>query len=267
MALKRSDHIKLSSFAALLVAFLLVDCSRSFASNSTGGIDVNAGTNSESSVATPWPTYLASDYDRPGHPTLTVKQVGVIRLALVTVMPCQRAILRYAFPSNPDYLPFVLFFEEPYEAPRPSKAPHVFWTSRTYYNQNDGEVITASTDSESVSDNIKHDIDQRGCTPAVPVILLGSWDCVTDSGVRTVYHFVDSHTGSRKSVSSSEPFIYQYYAGQRLLQFGYWHGQETAQNVTLDARAMAMVVSGNYHEGSSAAIPSQTQLACIKHTN
>lgn len=77
---------------------------------------------------TPWPSYLAKDFENRGHPKLTTKEMKMIRLALARVEPCQRVFLRYAFPSDADVLPFILFFQGPaYEY------PHVFWTNNSYY--------------------------------------------------------------------------------------------------------------------------------------
>ena len=54
------------------------------------------------------PEYLALDYGKPGQPTLTAKEIARIREVLALVKPCQRAMVRYAFPEN---APFVLFFQ------------------------------------------------------------------------------------------------------------------------------------------------------------
>ena len=65
---------------------------------------------------------------------LTRRQTSMIRFALAKVKPCQRAFLRYAFPQNGSYLPFVLFFQT-----HSYQWSHVFWTNNIYYKSLAGE--------------------------------------------------------------------------------------------------------------------------------
>jgi len=46
------------------------------------------------------PNYLANDYNKPGHPSLTPSEVRLITKTLAVVEPCQIPFLRYAFPEN-----------------------------------------------------------------------------------------------------------------------------------------------------------------------
>ena len=95
---------------------------------------------SASSPPIPWPSYAAVDYNRSGHPSLSRAEVGSIRSTLAKVKPCQRTLLRYAFPPQPNSLPFVLFFE-PEDG---NNGTAVIGEPRTYYLVSDGEVISAS---------------------------------------------------------------------------------------------------------------------------
>lgn len=107
----------------------------------------------------PWPTYLASDFDKSNHPQLSDTEKAQIQLALSRVKPCQRARLRYAFPSNSSFgLPLVLFFEPKL----PTEAAHVFWTNGTYYKA-DGEVFASPEGVPRVSTDIAYDIDHTPC--------------------------------------------------------------------------------------------------------
>jgi hypothetical protein len=109
----------------------------------------------------PWPSYLAKDYETRGHPTLTRRQTSMIRFALAKVKPCQRAFLRYAFPQNGSYLPFVLFFQT-----HSYQWSHVFWTNNIYYKSLAGEEFAGSPGNEPPKwDGLKWDIDHAGCVP------------------------------------------------------------------------------------------------------
>jgi hypothetical protein len=83
----------------------------------------------------PWPSYLARDYNKPGHFKLTEKEATLIRKTLALAEPCQRAFLRYAFPSNGN-LHMVLYLENLHGN------PHVLWTNNIYYQQLTGELNT-----------------------------------------------------------------------------------------------------------------------------
>lgn len=114
-----------------------------------------------------WPNYLAKDYGRTGQPTLTAAEVTRIRNVLAVIKPCQRAFLRYAFPKNSDFLPFVIFFEPPasdlsqiHEDPSEHPALHVLEEGDVDYKLWEGEVFV-TPDWES--DKISVDINERGC--------------------------------------------------------------------------------------------------------
>lgn len=147
--------------AAAILTGLLVDCSRGAGSDSTSRSHVTA-----SRAFTPWPSYLAKGYNKPGHPELTRKETLTIRRVLAVVRPCQRSFLRYAFPDlHPTDLPMVMFFE-----PRPSElfssgvveAPHVLGEGNVHYKPREGEAI-ATPDWES--SDLRVDIKRLGCPP------------------------------------------------------------------------------------------------------
>ena len=71
------------------------------------------------------PTYLAAEYGKPGQPALTPRERALIRRTLAVIEPCQRALLRYAFPNNADpSTHVVLFFAEP---GKPIFDAHILW--------------------------------------------------------------------------------------------------------------------------------------------
>ena len=105
---------------------------------------------------TPWPSYAAVDYER-AHPRLTDAQIAAVRQTLSKVKPCQRDLLRYAFPQNSDFLPFVVFFEQP-----ESVWPHVLGQRNIDYNPGEGQVFT-TTGMPGDDYSLENDIKQRGC--------------------------------------------------------------------------------------------------------
>jgi hypothetical protein len=82
-----------------------------------------------------WPTYVATDYDKRGHPALTKKQAALIRYTLSLLKPCQAALLRYAFPNN---FPGMVLFFQPSD---PSTWPYVLWTKHLGYKPTEGEAF------------------------------------------------------------------------------------------------------------------------------
>jgi hypothetical protein len=107
-----------------------------------------------------WPSYVAKDYNEPGQPGLTSKEISMIREALRRVKSCQEDMVRYAFPSNPRLgIPFVVFFE-PWISP--THLTHVFWTTGTYFKW-DGEVFTTRAAPAAVSADIRYDIGRMPC--------------------------------------------------------------------------------------------------------
>ncbi len=110
------------------------------------------------------PEYSAVDYDKPGHPALTPSEKAGIRSTLARVKPCQRTLVRYAFPES--RLPFVIFFQ-----PESGQGAAVFGEPRTYYLIVDGEVVTASP-TDPFADQVEKFgiqflIDHEKCAPAV----------------------------------------------------------------------------------------------------
>ncbi len=106
-------------------------------------------------LPTPAQTYVALDYGKPGEPSLTVKEIAQIETVLREVKPCQRALLRYAFPSNASSgKPMVVIFQI-VELPNGYSGSHVFGASNQMYIFN-GEVHpTMDTMSDEFA--IKHE--------------------------------------------------------------------------------------------------------------
>jgi hypothetical protein len=110
-------------------------------------------------TASPWPSYLAKDYDKPGHPALTSRQVALIRKTLALVRPCQVAVLLYAFPENivPNYR-MVLFFRSP------NGWPHALWTDNMYYKEVEGKVFPGASGPYNPDPNgIRYEVEHTGC--------------------------------------------------------------------------------------------------------
>jgi hypothetical protein len=153
------------AFSCGALAAMLAGCNASTHSNQQqSGNSAPASQGALRGVGSPavWPNYLAKDYEKPGHPTLTTRQKSTIRFALAKVEPCQRAFLRYAFPRNGDDSPFVLFFQG-----QASSWPHVFWTNNMYYKPADGEIFPGSGGDAPPPGQrfITWDIDHAGCVP------------------------------------------------------------------------------------------------------
>lgn len=108
-------------------------------------------------VTKPWPSYLATDYNKPGHFKFTDKEAALIKKTLALVKPCQRALLRYAFPSNGD-MHMVLYVETL------QGNPHALWTNNMYYNQLTGELDTLPG-SEPRWNGLQYDVKHAGCAP------------------------------------------------------------------------------------------------------
>lgn len=67
------------------------------------------------SAPAPWPSYAVVDYQRAGHPNLSGDELSQLRAVLARVRPCQRALLRYAFPKNAwsTASSFLIYFDGP----------------------------------------------------------------------------------------------------------------------------------------------------------
>jgi hypothetical protein len=107
-----------------------------------------------------WPSYRAVDYrNSRGHPALTPSQSHMIRSALGLVKPCQRTILRYAFP-NGGLHHVVLFFYPP-----SGGWPHVLWTRNLFYKPEDGTEFAGSATYPEPQDfsEITYDVQHTDC--------------------------------------------------------------------------------------------------------
>ncbi len=91
------------------------------------------------SPAPTWPNYSATDYKNDRKHSLTPSDVRALRKTLAALKACQRPYLRYAFPSNPDVMPFVLFLNR-----TDVSAEHVLWTNNQYIDRQDGNVFPAN---------------------------------------------------------------------------------------------------------------------------
>lgn len=103
------------------------------------------------------PIYLATEYGKPGQPALAPRERALIRTTLAVIKPCQRTLLRYAFPEDavPD-TQLVLFFVEP---GKPIFDAHVLWQGNLVYNE--GRVVAVPG---SISSDIRKDIANTRCS-------------------------------------------------------------------------------------------------------
>jgi hypothetical protein len=115
----------------------------------------------EAAIAQPLqsPSYLAKNYRVPQqHPALTAEEAARIRAMLARVKPCQRAFLRYAFPSNGGGM--VMFF-----LPHPengTQAPSVLGEGSLTYKTDDG---TAEAPPPAIGEqhSLQNEIDRADC--------------------------------------------------------------------------------------------------------
>ena len=105
-----------------------------------------------------WPSYYAEDYRTFDKKTLTRNEVSLIRKTLSLVKPCQRRILRFAFPSNAvSEFPLVLFFQE-----QDYVWPHALWTHNMFYKPVEGEVFPAPG-PEPDWNGVRYDVEHTAC--------------------------------------------------------------------------------------------------------
>jgi uncharacterized repeat protein (TIGR03803 family) len=103
------------------------------------------------------PTYPAADYDKPGQPALTPPERALIEKTLAVIKPCQRELLRYAFPerSDPDNQ-MVLFFSKP---GAPIFDAHVLWQGNVVYNEGNVGAVP-----DPIPSDIRNDIAEMPCS-------------------------------------------------------------------------------------------------------
>jgi hypothetical protein len=108
---------------------------------------------SPSPASTVAPTYLALDAGRPGAPNLTPVEIARVWRVLHEVKPCQRALLRYAFPGGDRRNgPVAVFFRIVREENGYSGG-HVFGSNNAVYMW-DGQVIATmglESDAEAIA--------------------------------------------------------------------------------------------------------------------
>ncbi|MGC1381727.1 MAG: hypothetical protein WA814_11975 [Candidatus Baltobacteraceae bacterium] len=113
-------------------------------------------------------SYLATDYDKPGHPELGSEDVEQIRAALAKVKACQKPILRYAFPDG--YGRAVLFFG----GKGPNEYAHVFGKGNFFYipARNVIMVVPANASTidakQAIAQGIEWDVDHQPCPHGLP---------------------------------------------------------------------------------------------------
>jgi hypothetical protein len=98
----------------------------------------------------PWPQYVAINY-RSAHPRLSARNERELRHILASVEPCQRPLVRYAFPGHSSSLQFVVFF-----AAAPGQWRHVLDQQNAHYKPEEGAVFPMPQDPKhSLADDIR----------------------------------------------------------------------------------------------------------------
>lgn len=133
----------------VLTALIVASCSKA----SQSGPQSFANYAFHPSPSATWPSFPAQDYRTSSGHSLRNSDVALIRKTLALIKPCQRAILRYAFPSNPEVVRFVLFFQTAI------LWPHVLWTRNLYFKRDVGEVFALSGNLPFSEDNIRFEIE------------------------------------------------------------------------------------------------------------
>jgi|GEM_PF-5128628 hypothetical protein len=105
--------------------------------------------------------FVATDYNKPGHPSLSFAQMSIIREALDRVKPCQRTLVRYAV-LGPNTDDLILFFAVPH-----GQGSHVFGTAIEVYFPDNGTEIPMGADDPQAEhrekQGIQWDIDHQPC--------------------------------------------------------------------------------------------------------
>ena len=144
---------------AFLIAVALSACHRGSTDQSAYMRNLTAPPQAPSPPA--WPSFRAEDYRTFHKETLTRSEVSLIRKTLPLVKPCQRSLLRFAFPENAGTeFPFVLFFR-----PLNYAWPHALWMHNMFYKPMEGEIFPGNG-PEPDWNGIRYDVEHTGCDGA-----------------------------------------------------------------------------------------------------
>jgi len=112
-------------------------------------------------------SFVALDYEKPGHPYLTPDNVRELQDVLLAVKWCQRSLVRYAFPNGNAEI--AIFFD-----PKSLNGmAHIFGQGNFYYLPAEDTVVVPPPDftnidsKEAIAEGVKWDIDHQPC-PASP---------------------------------------------------------------------------------------------------
>ena len=146
----------------ILVLWLLIGCAATRTSENQGQPAQfrNYTFHPPARVTTPppWPSFSAEDY-RTFHGKLDRSEVALIRKTLSLVKPCQRSLVRFAFPSDggTDF-PFVVFFQ----GSAPFEATHALWTHNMFYDPHNGDIVAGSGPVPKWN-GIQFEVNRVGC--------------------------------------------------------------------------------------------------------
>ena len=106
-----------------------------------------------------WPSFRAEEYRTFKGRPLTAGEIKSVRGTLGSVKPCQRTLLRFAFPQRGDGMSFVLFFYE-----EDKIWPHVLWTKNMYFKRDEGRTFPGSGGGWVAPGNgISYDVEHTPC--------------------------------------------------------------------------------------------------------
>lgn len=106
-----------------------------------------------------WPSFRAEEYRTFKGRPLTAGEIKSVRGTLASVKPCQRPLLRFAFPQRGDGMSFVLFFYE-----EDKIWPHVLWTKNMYFKRDEGRTFPGSGGGWVAPGNgISYDVEHTPC--------------------------------------------------------------------------------------------------------
>lgn len=128
--------------AAWVCAFALLSCARQ----------------SQAALSLPWPSYLATDYGKPGQPELSVPDVAQLQSVLAQARPCQRDLVRYAIAKDGRFVVFLLPLLMPFTN------THVLGEGNLFYDGYQGTAYTSpSGGATEKAVSVRYELAQIGC--------------------------------------------------------------------------------------------------------
>jgi hypothetical protein len=155
--------------SAILSMVMGIDCAGSQATRTAAASTAVRLAGVTPSPSPTWPSYRATDYGKPGQPSLTATQVARIRFILSQVKLCQRPLLRYAFPRD-HYKSLVVFFEpRGFDSPGTISFSHVIGEGFAWYAPSVGETRVGPIGADDTTADmvrkfgVQYDVENEPC--------------------------------------------------------------------------------------------------------